>query len=130
MAHTPQISKRLLSQKLKELAEQAVSVEDNGDPISRAEALAKLIWDKALGCVTMERDDEGNLKERRNKPEAWAIQFLAERMEGKAPQAVADEASGIRAADRVRDLAKDRINRISTVVTGPPKHKKKVEAVP
>ncbi len=83
------------------------------------ERLAELIWKQALGYVEEVRNEEGTLTKVVHKPVAWAQQYLFERMEGKAAIAAPDASVGMRAADKVRALAKDRLNRIAETVTAP-----------
>jgi hypothetical protein len=71
------------------------------------------------------RDDSGNLAEVVHPPVAWAMQYLYERQEGKAPMAVPDDDNRVKAAEKVRELAKDRLNKMASAVVGPPKHSPK-----
>jgi len=106
------LGSRALSNELKKLAAEVVDF-DAGEGVTREQKLAKMIWNLALGWIEKTRDDNGTLKEIRHPPVAWAMQFLFERCEGKAPQAIQEETSGIKAADRVRELSRDRINALS-----------------
>lgn len=112
---------RALTNELKKLAGEVVSVTDDGTPITREQQLADMIWKQALGWEETTRDALGNLQKIRHPPVAWAQQYLFERMEGKAPQAQTEDAGGIKAADKVRELAKQRINGLAAVASGPPK---------
>lgn len=95
-----------------------------------------MLWKKALGYTDKTTDDEGNEKEVYHKPEAWAIQLVYERMEGRTPQAIQDDEGNKRKAkDQVRDLAKSRLNDMAKTAVdsagdseslkakGPPKRK-------
>jgi hypothetical protein len=117
------IGGKSLTAELRKLAVQAVSIDDEGNPITREAALAKQVWQRALGWVEIIRDDVGNRQEVQHKPESWAVQYLFERLEGKAPIAANDDATGIRALDKVRDLNRDRINSLASKAAGPPKLK-------
>lgn len=110
---------------LKKLAQQAITVTDDGTPLTREQVLANLIWQQALGWTEVVRDEEGNRKEIKHPPVAWCQQFLFERMEGKAPIAVPEDHGGIKAAEKVRELSKDRINKLAKIAAGPPKMKPK-----
>lgn len=108
------------------------TITDDGTPVTRAQALSDLVWKFALGWEETTRDEEGNLKKVTHKPIAWAMQYLFERLEGKAPIAASEDAVRIKASDRVRELAKDRVNSLAvaaagtvSVSKGPPKHKPK-----
>ena len=94
----------------------------DGTPVTRDEQLAKLIWQKALGWVEETRDAEGNRKKKAHPPESWAMQYIWERREGKAPAALPDESGGKTAAQKVRELATQRLNSIarSSVGSTPP----------
>lgn len=122
------LSQKALTGELKKLAAEAVDITPDGTPITREQKLAQLIWNQALGWTEEVRDDEGNRKEIKHQPVGWCQQYLFERIEGKAPQAVPDEHTGMKAADKVRELAKDRINQMATAAVGkggPPKYKPK-----
>ena len=112
---------RALTSELKKLAAEVIDIDDGAEPVTREQKLAQMIWNLALGWIENQRDDDGNLKKIRHPPVAWAMQFLFERCEGKAPQAVQEETTGIRAADKVRELSVERVNAITT------KLKKKLE---
>lgn len=119
-------SSRALTSELRRLADESVSVTDDGTPLTRAQILAKMIWDMALGGERNVRNADGNMTRQFVPPVAWAQQYVFERIEGKSQVAQADNESGVRAADRVAELAKDRLNKMATSVAGPPKHKPKV----
>jgi hypothetical protein len=124
---------RALTSKIKELAAEVHDrLTEDGDVVTKAEALARLLWKKALGSTEKTRDDAGNLKEVTHKPEAWAIALLYERMEGRVAQAMPEEGSRMKASAKVRELAKERLNQMATAAAGseakgPPKHKAKKE---
>ena len=119
---------RALTNELKKLAGHVVNVLPDGTQVTRAEALAELIWKYALGWVEETRDEHGNRRKVEHPPVAWAMQYVFERSEGKAPVANAEASTGMRAADRVRELARDRINSMAAVAAGPPKMPRKHEA--
>lgn len=112
---------RALTGELKKLASEVHTITDDGTPVTREQALAAMIWQQALGWVETIRDEDGNRKEVKHPPVAWCQQFLFERTEGKAPIATTEDAGGIKAADKVRQLAKDRLNKLARVAAGPPK---------
>lgn len=114
---------KALTAELRKLAGQAVSVDDNGDPITREMRLAELIWKQALGYTEVIRDEMGTETKRDHPPVAWAQQYLFERMEGKAPVAMPENDGTMKAADKVRQLSKDRVNALAAkiVPSGPPK---------
>jgi hypothetical protein len=119
-------SSKALTGHLKRLASEAVTITDDGTPVTREEQLAKLIWDQALGYTEETRNEEGTLVKVYHKPTAWAQQYLYERIEGKAQVMQPDNEGGMKAADKVRDLAKQRVNALAVAKAGgPPRHKPK-----
>lgn len=119
---------RELTNHLRELAAEAHDMLEEGTVITRGEALARLLWQKALGYVERKIDDEGVAKEVVHEPASWAIQMVYERMEGRTPQSLTEDATKIKAADRVSELAKTRINQLTAKATndkGPPPFKAK-----
>jgi hypothetical protein len=118
-------SPRALTTEVRKLAEEAFSVTDDGTPITRAESLARLLWNLALGYTEKVRDENGTLKDVTHPPVAWAGQFLYDRLEGRATTAVPEDDTRIRAADKVRELAKQRLNKMAASVIGPPVHRPK-----
>jgi hypothetical protein len=118
---------RALTGHLRTLASEVHTVLDDGTPVTREQRLAALIWDQALGYTEVTRDEEGNRKEVIHKPVAWAQQYLYERIDGKAMVMQPDGETGLKAADKVRDLAKQRVNALAAAVvpSGPPKFKPK-----
>ena len=124
MAAPGKLGIKSLTAELRKLAVEAHTVKDDGTPVTREAALADMIWKLALGWTETTRDENGNLKTVVHPPVAWAMQYCFERLEGKAPISATENEGGVRAADRVRQLAKDRLNQIAaTLVVGkPPKH--------
>lgn len=121
---------KILTDALRKLSTHVIDVAEDGSETTRFEKLALLIWDQALGSKTEKRDAEGNLVTIEVKGVAWAQQFLWERLEGKAPIAMTEDTGGIKAAEKVRQLARDRVNSmaakvLTTAKSGPPKYKPK-----
>lgn len=115
-----------LTEELRKLAVEVHTVLDDGTPVTREQALADLVWKYALGWTDASRDIEGNLQQIKHPPVAWAMQYLFERMEGRAPNAQPEAEGGIRATDKVRELVKNRLNALVGVTPkplGPPPHK-------
>lgn len=125
------IGGKALTAELTRLGKLAHTVLNDGTPVTKDEVLAELIWSQALGWTEETLDDEGNKQKIVHKPVAWAQQYIIERREGRAPQSVPDQAEGIRAADKVRKLAQDRINTLARktagVLVGPPAYKPKTD---
>lgn len=87
---------KLLSQYLRLIAQEFESIDNAGDPYTKAELLARKIWEKALeGDKTM-------------------IQLVFDRMEGK-PSTVnnKDPRSDFPIADNVSDKGKNTINKFT-----------------
>lgn len=122
---SPRFGTRALTGELKKLAGEVHTITDDGTPVTREQALANLIWKQALGWEELTRDEMGTAKKVWHPPVAWAQQYLFERMEGKAPQAVSEDMGGMKAADKVRELSKERLNKLAKIAVGPPKIPKK-----
>lgn len=116
------IGAKALTTALRALSEEAVSITDDGTPVTRAEQLAAIVWKLALGHTEKVKTPEGRVAEVIHPPVPWALQWITERLEGKAPVAVQDENIGIKAADKVRQLSIDRLNSLAKV-GGPPRYK-------
>lgn len=119
MAAPKAFSTRSLTKHLNDLGRQVHDMLPDGTPVTREEALARLLWDMALGYKEQTRDDEGNLKEIVHKPVAWAMQAVWDRKEGRAAPTVLEDENRVRAADKVRDLAKNRVNQLASAAAGP-----------
>lgn len=126
---------RELTNHVRQLAAEAHDWSMEDGAITKGEALARLLWKKALGYTEDIVTDEGEQQTVHHKPEVWAIQLLYDRLEGKTPQAVPEDDHRVKAADRVRELAANRINHLAEVAvgenvadlkqTGPPKRTRK-----
>lgn len=118
---------KALTGELRKLAQEVHTSAPDGTPITKEQALADLIWKQALGWEEVLRDENGSLTKKVHTPVAWAQQFLWERMEGKAPVAIAENEGGMKAADKVRSLAKDRVNALAAkaAIGKPPSYKPK-----
>ena len=135
MGKPKKYNSRDLTNHLRELAAEAHDWSEEDGAITKGEAMARLLWRKALGYTETTVDDEGNEKEVYHKPEAWAIQLVYERIEGKTPQAMEeDRGDKPKAKDHVRELAQSRLNDLAAKAgaatggdlkkKGPPKRKK------
>jgi len=100
-------SSRQLTLHLREMAAEVLTMDDEGNLLTRGEALAELLWKKALGHETI---DEKTEEVTYHKPEAWAISLIWERMEGKAPVAIPDDKGALKIAERVSELVRNRLN--------------------
>lgn len=93
----------------------------DGTEVTREQALAELLWKMALGYTEPYVDDAGNPKEMVHKPTQWAMTLVFERLEGKAPSAMPDDTGGVTAAQKIRALAKDRLNAMAIKAAKSPK---------
>ena len=102
---------------LRQLSAEAHSIADDGDVITKAEAMALLLWNYALGWEEADPDDPE--KTIQHKPQQWAISLIYDRLEGKAPTAIEDMSGTMTTADKVSELAKNNLNAMAlTVVEG------------
>lgn len=102
---------RLLREIGKEVTEEA-----GEQMISKAESLARKMWDLALGYkeeiwVKVKGSDEHELKIKQYKPDTAILKELLERLEGKAGASKEKEAINT-TATKVRQATKDRLNSI------------------
>jgi len=111
----PRLSSKDLSNCLRELG---TTVHDWGESgaVSKAEALAALLWKKALGWDEKRMDDKGREESVAHKPEAWAIALVWERIEGRVPQATIETSERMRAAEKVRNLSSTRLNTLAATL--------------
>ncbi len=94
---------RLLSRYIREIASEKVCSTDGSDVGTRAEALARKLWELAEGYV----DSDGKTHE----PNKAIIALLLDRMEGRvATVDVKDQKSKATIAERVREQSKMRMN--------------------
>jgi hypothetical protein len=115
MSKSARLKKSELTHYLREFAKEAYEngLLDDGTCQTREQALANLIWHRALGYTEERTDDEGTVHETYHPPEKWAIQLIWERMEGRVSEAKAEDGGRITAAERVRELATQRINALA-----------------
>lgn len=103
-------SKTLLTRHLRELAGSlSDQIGDDGNALTKAEALAKVLWERAIGWT--ETDDAG--KKTEHKPEPWAVSLVYERLEGRCPTAEDVGGSKGTIADKIGELSKTKINRLT-----------------
>ena len=107
---------KLLTSFIREIAEeQTEMVKDpkSGEDrmATKAEALARLIWKKALG-YTEQRIEKGELTDYYHHSDKYLMGLLFDRIEGKAPATRGEGDEKITVAERVSEEAKKRIARI------------------
>lgn len=93
-------------------------IDDDGNPLTRAEALALLLWKMSLGYEEVVKDPDGAVRDVKHPPAAWAINLVYDRMEGKVPVSIEDVGAGrLTVAEKVSEVAKSRINTLAAVAT-------------
>lgn len=104
---------RIITEQLESLARE--TVEYDGDRVTRAEALGRLIWKLACGYEIT----DPNCPDRKLsfKPAEWAVKLLAERLEGRVPHLTTEDAhggAGFRLTEMIEDMAaqRDKVNAI------------------
>jgi hypothetical protein len=108
----------ILSKYLRNLAVEMHTLDDDGEIVSKAAALATLVWKHALGYK--EIDPKTNV-EITHDPDWRAIELLYNRVEGKIPVAVVeDQARSL--TEKVSDLGKARINSLTKAATEDEEH--------
>lgn len=117
------VNPRALTKHLQKLGQEAHTVDNEGTPVTREEALAQLLWNMALGYTEKVLDNEGHWQQVIHKPVSWAMQYVYDRREGKVPQAIGEDEGRIKASDKVRELAKSRLNALALAAAGPAKSK-------
>lgn len=100
----------ILSKYLRLLALDIETIDDDGDPVTKAEALAALVWRHALGFE--EADPDNPAKVTRHRPATWAVDLLYNRIEGKVPLLPPEDSNGP-LPDRISELSKATINAMS-----------------
>ncbi|KKL96782.1 hypothetical protein LCGC14_1841010 [marine sediment metagenome] len=104
-------SPKQLTRYLERLAEEMHTVEDGGDAISKAEALATLLWNKALGYREQVLKG-GEWVEVNHPPESWAIHLVYDRLEGRVNTNDKGKDTGNERPihEKVAEIAKARLN--------------------
>ncbi len=97
---------KLLSYYVKQIAEEKTEFikSDNGENdrmATKAEALARIMWDAALGKDIKETDEHGMVVTMHRRPDKGMIAVLYDRMEGKSPIAIAESDEALTVAERV-----------------------------
>jgi len=100
----------ILSKYLRMLALDIETMDEDGNLVTKAQALAALVWKHALGFEEQNPDDPD--KKVQHRPATWAVDLLYNRIEGKIPLAVVEEGAHS-LTERVSDMGKAKINAIS-----------------
>lgn len=101
---------KLLTRFLEVIAEEETECIQDADGenkmVTKAEALARIIWKRALGYTEHDVKNDIDIV---HQPEQSKISTIFDRIEGKAPVAGEDTKDKITAAARVTELGKKRI---------------------
>ncbi len=104
---------KLLSKFVRQISEEETECllgEDGNDRmVTKAEALARIMWDAALGKDIKETDEQGAAVTIRRRPDKGMMALLYDRMEGKSPIAITDSDDAITIAEKVTEQGKNRI---------------------
>lgn len=104
----------LLSSYLRLIAQETIVITDldKGEDkvVCKAEALSKLIWDRALGRKEVLED--GTTVQ--HDPDKDMIKLVYDRMEGKVANPEENKQRTQELPDKVSDINKDRLNKIAT----------------
>lgn len=97
-----------LNNLIRKLGMEQVSVDNDGNPITRFNQLANLIWERALGYK--EADIKKNVEIKHNPDKAF-IRMIYDRMEGRIPTVQPDkDTKKVELADKISNQTKSRIN--------------------
>ena len=105
----------LLSQFIRSIAlekTELVKIDGEDQMATKAEALARLVWKKALG-YTEQKAEEGSLIDYYHAPDKTMIGLLWDRMEGRAPLMNPEKGNKRTIADKVSEQGKKRSNKIA-----------------
>lgn len=105
----------LLSQFIRSIAfekTELVKVDGEDQLASKAEALARLVWKKALG-YTEQKVIKGELIDINYPPDRTMISLLWDRMEGRTPLMNPEKGNKRTIADKVSEQGKKRSNKIA-----------------
>lgn len=113
---------RLVSQFIRKIATEQTELVNNperGDElVTKAEALARTIWKKALGYTETKVDAKGPM-DISHEPDKGYINLVLDRLEGTARPTVGN-ANGRSTTQKIRDEGKKRINGILGKKSAPP----------
>jgi len=101
----------MLSKFLRMVAQDIEDTDQNLDPITKAEALARLVWKYALGWTEYDPDDPNKVV-LVHKPDWRAVALLYDRIEGKVVAAIPDD-KNLTLPEKVDELAKANLNAIA-----------------
>lgn len=107
---------QLLSQFIRQIAvEETEFIKDSDGEdrmVTKAEALARLVWQRALGYTEIRIPVSGPPEDIIHPPDRVYVGMLWDRMEGRAPLMNPEKGNKRTIADRVSEQGKRRINQI------------------
>lgn len=99
----------ILSKFLRSLALDIETTDDDGDPVTKAAALAALVWKYALGFTEVDVKTNTELK---HEPDWRAVTLLFDRIEGKVISAPPEEI-GHSLVEKVTEMGRARANSLA-----------------
>ena len=106
----------ILSALMRDIAEEETELGgsiDDPKMISKAEALARLIWKRGLGWVERLKDGDHQVVEVIHQPDRVYVAMLLDRLEGRVAAVEPGKKEKRTVADKVGDQNKKRLNRIA-----------------
>ncbi len=106
---------KLLSAYIRQIAEEETEfAKDEDKMVTKAEALARLIWKKALGYKEV-NIVKGQPVDTYYHPDKGCMGLIFDRMEGKAPAALDEGDEKLTVAERVSEQGKKRIAEVGGI---------------
>jgi len=99
---------KILSDSLRNLANSAEDSTPDGEILTKADKLAQIVWDHAIGHTYVNAKGE----RKRVLPCTWAIQLIFDRLEGRVIASMDDIADRPKPVDRISKLTVDRCNKL------------------
>ena len=104
-------TKKVLAKPLEKLAHEQVDMTPDGEPLTRAQKLARIVWDGALGHEELNKTTG---KTEKIPPCQWYINLLFDRLEGKTITKVVTKGKDrVPIAERVSALSKVKMNKLA-----------------
>lgn len=108
------LSPGAIAKYIREVAAEVHTVDDDMNPVNKGEALARLLWDKALGHYAK---DPKTGEKVWHPPQKEAQFAILDRHDGKVGTAGDDTTSKFDTTRRVSELTKDLLNSLTAKVT-------------
>ncbi len=111
------ITGKILTQKLHDLARDVISssLDEGGAAVleTRAEKLAREVWNAALGIVYAKNEDDVEELKFVHKPQPWAVGIIFERLEGKIVPRARDNQSRPSLGTRIDEQQQLKVNSLT-----------------